>query len=84
MYLSRKKAKSCSCFPHKLNIRKGNSKEENEILRGYPDLDGFMAHTWVAEVKSAWRIANPNSLPILLPDTYISNQGNGKHDKDTR
>ena len=45
MYLSRKKAKSCSCFPHKLNIRKGNSKEENEILRGCPDLDGFMAHT---------------------------------------
>lgn len=32
MYLSRKKAKSCSCFPHKLNIRKGNSKEENEIF----------------------------------------------------
>ena len=52
MYLSRKKAKSCSCFPHKLNIRKGNSKEENEILRGCPDLDGFMAHTQVTEVKN--------------------------------
>lgn len=72
MYLSRKKAKSCSCFPHKLNIRKGNSKEENEILRGYPDLDGFMAHTWVAEVKNVWRIMNLNSLPILLPDAYNS------------
>ena len=62
----------------------GNSKEENEILRDSPDLDGFMAHTWVAEVKNVWRITNLNSLPILLPDTYNSNQGNGKHDKDTR
>ena len=29
----------------------GNSKEENEILRDSSDLDGFMAHIWVTEVK---------------------------------
>lgn len=45
MYLSRKKQKIIPILFPANKLLTGNNKEENEILRGCPDLYGFMTHT---------------------------------------